>query len=82
MVENKFNKNEMTAIYYTDKLQDGKINILHPDNLKEKVDLKELKDSIDTRQREFKKELKEKEQQKQNEKDKNQDKSKDQGEEI
>jgi len=65
MVENKFNKNEMTAIYYTDKLQDGKINILHPDNLKEKVDLKELKDSIDTRQREFKKELKEKEQQKQ-----------------
>lgn len=82
MIENKFNKNEMTAIYYTDKLQDGKINILHPDNLKEKVDLKELKESIDIRQKEFRKELKEKELQRQNEKDKNQDKSKDQGEEI
>ena len=63
MNESKSNSNMMYAAYYPDKMKDSKINLLYPNGTIERVELKELKEAIDTRQAEWKAELQEKQKQ-------------------
>lgn len=80
MAENKYNPNEMTATYYVPENGTLEIKLSHDDGSFDKVNVEDLKKSIDAQKEAYKEKQKEQEQQKEKSKDKK--KEKDSGAEI
>lgn len=80
MAENKYNPNEMTATYYVPENGTLEIKLSYDDGSFDKVNVEDLKKSIDAQKEAYKEKQKEQEQQKEKSKDKK--KEKDSGAEI